>query len=132
VAAFVFYAGAMNTMLHGWVAWYRLTRDGQQTQATVTRRQPEIHQTCHFEFSVGTRNYQGSDQGCHAQIGDVVQITYSPTDPSFATTASPKEELLGQILGALGMSCLAGVIVAWRMRSRQRRNGAAAGRPTIG
>src|SRR5262249_3032912 len=44
VVAFVFYAGAMNTMLHGWVAWYRLARDGRQTLATVTRRQPEMHQ----------------------------------------------------------------------------------------
>ncbi len=130
VAAFVFFAGAMNAMMRGWPAWYRLARDGQVAQAKITRLQPEIHQTCHFEFSIGPKAYEGSDQGCHAQIGDTVRITYAPTDPSFATTASPKEELTEQVVGALGMACLAGVSVWWQVRRKQRASSAAAGCPT--
>jgi hypothetical protein len=110
LAAFAFYAGAMNTMMRGRPAWYRLARDGRHAQATITGRQPEIHQTCHFTFSVGPNEYQGSDQGCDAEVGDTVQITYSPTDPSFATTASPSGELSTEIAGAVGMSCLAGLV----------------------
>ena len=130
VAAFLFFAGAMNSMMHGWPAWYRLARRGQHAQATITRRQPEIHQTCYFEFSVGSQRYEGSDQGCYGRVGDTVRITYSPTDPSFATIASPKGELTGQVIGALGMSCLAGLSVGFQLRRSQRRNRAAEGRPT--
>ena len=126
----MFYAGAMNAMMPGWLAWYRLAQKGHHTQALVTRREPESHQRCFFEFTVGTQKYEASDDGCHTQVGDRFLITYAPTDPSFATARDPAGELATQILGALGMSCVAGLLVAWQLRRKQSDNSAVTGRPT--
>jgi hypothetical protein len=129
LAVFAFVAGTMNAAMVGWLAWYRLSRDGQQIQGTITRREPEIHQTCYFKFNVGPKKYEGSDQGCHRQIGEIVLITYSPADPSFATTASPRMELIEQVVGAVVISCAAGLGIGWRLRREHCRSGTV-GRPT--
>ena len=66
IAAFVAFsvvAIIMNTMMHGWLAWYRLAREGKHVQATITARRPEFHETCHFTYTVASRTYEGADQG---------------------------------------------------------------------
>jgi hypothetical protein len=131
LAVFAFSAGAMNAATRGWFAWYRLSREGQQTQGTIIRREPGNHHTCYFEFHLGPNEYEGSDQGCHLQIGEAVSITYSPREPSFATTASPAGVLTEQVLGAVAIACLTGLGIGWRL-SRQRREAGIVGRPTSG
>jgi hypothetical protein len=118
LCAFVFFAGAMNTLMRGWPAWYRLAEQGQLAEARITGRQPEIHQTCTFEFRVGTDLHTGSDGGCEARVGDTVRITYLPGDPSFATLRLPRGELIGQVVGSVLMSAFAGLVVGVRMRKR--------------
>jgi hypothetical protein len=118
LCAFTFYAVVMNVAMHGWLAWYRLAVNGRETQARITRRQPENHQTCHFEYKIGSETYQGSDEGCSFEVGSIVPVTYSPTNPAFATTWSPQAELLTELLGAILMASVAGVIAAWRVIRR--------------
>jgi hypothetical protein len=117
VLAFV--ATVMNTAMPGWPAWYRLARDGQRTQARVTRTWPSNHQQCDFLFSIGPAQHEGSDGGCPAHVGDVIQVTYSPTDPSFVTVRNPRSELIGEVVGALGVALLVGGVVWWQKRGAQ-------------
>jgi hypothetical protein len=118
--AFTFFAVAINSQPHGWFAWYSLWRSGQETQATVTRRLPERHQTCFFKYTVNAKEYESSDQMCQSQVGEKVSVTYLPADPTFVTLASPKGEFALLVLAPLFVSALAGVIGAWRAKARLR------------
>ena len=119
--AFMFFATVINIQPHGWLAWYRLSNSGLETQATITRRQPEIHQTCFFTYTVNAHEYEGSDTRCHSQVGASVSVTYLPTDPTFATLASAREQFAFLVLAPFFMSALAGVIGAWRVKVRLRK-----------
>jgi hypothetical protein len=121
LGSFLFFAGAMNASKHGWFAWYQLVAKGQHAEARVTARRPEVHQTCDFTFSTGSEVRTGSHSGCDTAVGDVVRITYLPSDPSFVTISNPKEELAGQVAGSLGMSVLAGLGTGLRVRWQRRR-----------
>ncbi len=121
VVVFTFFTIAINSQHHGWFAWYHLSQLGQKTQAVVTRRQPEIHQTCFFKYTVGSREYEGSDQGCGSQVGRTVLVTYLPADPSFATIASPTEQFAFLVVTPFLMSALAGAVGAWRSKARLAR-----------
>jgi uncharacterized protein DUF3592 len=121
LGAFVFFAGAMNTSEHGWFAWYQLAGRGQHAEARVTARRPEVHETCDFTFSTGSEVRTASVSGCDTAVGDVVRITYLPSDPSFVTISDPKEELAGQIVGSLGMSAIAGLVTGVRVRWQRRK-----------
>jgi hypothetical protein len=118
--AFTFFAIVINIQPHGWLAWYRLSCSGQETQATIVRRQPEIHQTCFFQYAVNSHKYEGSDQGCHSQVGETLSVTYLPANPTFATLASPREQLAFLVFAPLFLSALAGVFGAWRTKARLR------------
>jgi len=118
---FVFFAVLFNAQPHGWAARYQLARGGMEAQATITRSQPENHQLCYFEYIVNSKRYEGSDDGCSADIGHVVKIWYLPSDPSFSTTKSPVGEFVFSVFGPLLLSVFAGIVAAWR-RSRRRRS----------
>ena len=118
---FTFFAVTMNIQPHGWIAWYNLSNSGRTTLATVTRLQPEIHQTCYFKYMVNSQWYEGSDQGCHSQVGETVSVTYLPDEPTFATLASPKEEFALQLFAPLFLSTVGGVLSAWQAKRRLRK-----------
>ena len=118
---FTFFAAVINIQPHGWLAWYRLAYASQDTQATITRRQPEIHQTCFFTYTVNAHEYQGSDTRCYSQVGASVSVTYLPAEPAFATLASPGGQFAFLVFAPLFMSALAGVIGAWRVKVRLRK-----------
>jgi hypothetical protein len=111
----------MNVVMLAWPTWYRLSTVGQKAEARVTAIQPELHQTCHFEFPVGATTRDGSASGCPAAVGDVVDITYLPNDPTFTTLRDPKEELVGEVVGSLGMSAFAGLVAGMRAKSRRQK-----------
>jgi hypothetical protein len=118
---FAFPSIVINTQQpHGWIDWYRLATLGQEAQGRITRVQPEIHNTCYFDYSVNTIQYEGTDQGCNSQIGQLVTIKYLPTEPSFATTSSPIEELTFIVIGPLALSIFGGVGTAWSFSRRRR------------
>ena len=115
---FGFAAVVINLQPHGWVSWYRLATEGRKADATITGRQMETHQTCEFEYIVAAVKYHGTDQGCRVEVGGRVSVTYQPTDPSFATTASPSRELIALILGPLTLALVGGTLSAWSVRRR--------------
>ena len=119
--ALTFFATIINIQPHGWLAWYRITYSGQVTQSTITRVQPEIHQTCFFKYTVNAHEYQGSDTRCYSQVGASVSVTYLPAEPAFATLASPGGQFAFLVFAPLFMSALAGVIGAWRVKVRLRK-----------
>jgi hypothetical protein len=120
IIVFAFAAIVINTQAHGWVAWYRLATDGRKTDATITAKQSQLHQSCEFEYMVGAIPHRGIDQGCQLEVGQRVLITYLPMDPSFATTASPTRELATSILGPIALAMLGGMLSAWSIRRRGR------------
>lgn len=118
--AFTFFATVINSLPHGWLAWYRISYSGQEAHAVITRRQPENHQTCFFKYMVNSQEYEGSDQGCDSQVGETVLVTYLPKDPTFATVTPPKEQLAFLLLTPVVMSALAGVFGALQARAQLR------------
>jgi hypothetical protein len=118
--AFAFFSIAVNAQSRGWDSWYLLASHGREARATVTRTQPESHQTCYFFFSVDAKRYEGADQGCSAEVGQSLTIRYLPTDPSFATSSSPIGQLAFLVFGPLVLSVLGGVLAAWRVVQSSR------------
>ena len=126
-ATFIFPSVVFNIQPHGWIDWYRLATLGQQTQGKITRKQPEIHQTCYFEYQtcyfeciVNSIPYEGADQGCHSDVGQFVVVKYLPKDPSFATTSSPIEQLTLMVLGPFALCVFGGAGAARSVSRRQR------------
>ncbi len=115
---FLFFSIAINIQAHGWVSWYRLAVHGQEVQGAITGRRPEIHRKCYFEYTVKSHRYQGADEGCHSEVGQLVTIRYLPAEPSFATTSSPTEQLAFLLLAPLALSVFAGAMTAWRVLRR--------------
>lgn len=122
-AAFLFFAVAMNMQRYDWATWYRLAKAGIETSATVTMREPYNHQTCGYDYVVAGVKYEGRSQGCHHEVGATMRIQYLPDDPSIAVIGSPGEELATEILGAVLLAVVAGLIHGYRLR-HQRRGGA--------
>ena len=121
VIGFAFFTIAINSQTYGWLSWYRLYQSGQETQAVITRQQPEIHQRCFFKFTVNSRVYENWGDGCSTiPVGNEVPVTYLPADPSIVTLNSPGEELASLVFGPLVISLLAGLVGAWQTRARLR------------
>jgi hypothetical protein len=116
----LFFLVAINFVARrGTVDWYRMTRFGQRTEATITRSEPRNHATCSFQYFVAWRQYEESDTECHSELGQVIEVTYLPSEPSFATVQSPQENLAFVTIMPVGMSALAGLLAAFR-GSRRR------------
>jgi len=115
----LFVAIVFNIQSHGWIAWYQLAAHGRLREATVSKTDPQDHNTCFFEYVVDSIKYRSSDQGCEFEVGQRVTVTYLPTEPSFATTASPAAHLASSIGLPFVLCALAGIGTAQRVR-RQR------------
>jgi hypothetical protein len=111
----IFFSIGVNTQSRGWYSWYLLATHSQEIQGIVTRTQPEIHQTCYFSYSLNSRQYEGADQGCTAKVGQLLTIRVLPTEPPFATSSSPIEQLAMLTLGPLALSIFGGLMTAWRV-----------------
>jgi hypothetical protein len=111
----LFFLVAFNFVARrGTVDWYRMTRFGQRTDATITRTDPRNHATCSFKYIVASRQYEESDTECHSEVGQVIAVTYLPSEPSFATVQSPQDNLAFVTMTPFGMSALAGLLAAIR------------------
>jgi hypothetical protein len=117
VAALAFFLMAMSLSKPGLHDWYLLAKTGRDAQAKVVRFRPEYHQSCDFEFQVGSETHTGSMSGCRAHVGDHVHVLFVPAAPWFASMADPINQLVGMIFGAFLMSVVAGVVVGLRIRS---------------
>src|SRR5436189_256102 len=123
-AAFVFILSAVITNVisaHSWVDWYRMTTYGVATQAIVTMWQrTKAGYFCNLRYSVDGRTYDASNARCPGTttVGESISITYLPSQPSFATGTSPREELASETLMPAAFSVFVGFWAAWRRRKR--------------
>ena len=123
ITAFTFYAIAMNVATPGWYSWYEMSMNGQMTEATITKVQPEVHQNCYFRYEVKGKQYDGFSSGCsHLSIGQEMSVMYLPNNPSVVTTKEPKGELFFMVLAPLLLSSVAGVIVGVRHSKASARD----------
>jgi hypothetical protein len=118
---------AFNRRTPDWRGWYELTENGRHAEATVTRVEPQNHATCSYAFTVNGVAYHGSEQSCaeashvageHTRVGDPIQITYDPSDPSVSTWGSSRE----QLEFALGFTLLVPILAGGFAFSAATRN----------
>jgi len=89
-----------------WAELYALQRHGIHAAAIVTRVDTANHAMCQYSYSVRDHAYTGAKEGCAGgrAVGDSVDITYLPKDPS-VSVASPINGLLrDEIIIDLGLS----------------------------
>ena len=116
---FAFFAAVINSQPRGWASWLNLAMSGERAEAIITKRQPENHQTCYFEYKVESVVYEGADQGCHFEVGNRVEITYLPRDPSFSTTDSPSKNLMFLVVAPLALAMIGAFSTAFRLSRRK-------------
>jgi hypothetical protein len=117
--AFAFFATAINCQPHGWVDWYHLANSGQVAVATVTQLEPENHQSCLFSYAIGSHVYASSAGGCAVPAGQRVVVTYLPSDPSFVSLQSPREQFTFLVSAPIIMSVFGGLLASWRWARKQ-------------
>jgi hypothetical protein len=117
--AFGFFLIATNSQQQGWIGWYQLADSGQPLDATIVSLQPEVHRSCRYRYTVDSVTYERSEGGCEISVGSNVQITYLPSDPTFATIRDPRSELCFRVLGATLLSIIAGFVTAFRLALRR-------------
>jgi hypothetical protein len=110
--AFAFFTIVPNLVGHSWLAWYKMSKTGQWTEAVITKIEPENHQGCGYEFVVNAQKYTGWDSGCASYgVGSSIKIMYLPDKPSFSTTRNPGGELMFVVLAPFLMSVIGGIMV---------------------
>jgi hypothetical protein len=113
-------AAVLNTQNVGWYSLFKLAVYGQATTGTIVEKQPQFHQTCKFEYQIGTAIFQGRSQGCYAKLGERVQVTYLAENTKISLLASPARELVTQIIAVLFISLFAGMGAAISMKRFQK------------
>lgn len=113
---------AFNLPEHGWLSWYHLAVSSQEVHGRITGRQPKDHQTCYFEYTVNSVKYEGADEGCHFEVGELVTLKYLPADPSLATTASPVEQFVLMAIVPIALAIFGGFGAAWQAYRRKSKN----------
>ncbi len=120
VGALAFYWITMNVVGRGFGPWYRLARTGVATTATITAVDPSQHGRCDFRYEVDGRTLNGRDSGCaKLGVGATLAIAYLPSDPDFATSRDPVDELEFEIFGPLVLSFIGAGIAAARFRGKE-------------
>jgi hypothetical protein len=76
-----------------------LDERGVHATATVTRTEPNNHNTVYYSFVVAGRNYADSGaahgpnpEAADLRIGDRIQIVYDRTDPRVSCACDPREQ----------------------------------------
>jgi len=125
VLAFTILALYFNLTQHGWIAWYRLHSDGRTTAATITQLNPTNHNGCRYAYSVASRSYTHSEEGCADDhlLGDVISVTYSPSDPAFATVDDPLDRLRTALIVNLLVPTAAAIGIAGIVLQSRRKRG---------
>ena len=117
-----FYWITVNLADHGFLAWYRLARDGRPVTATITAVRPDNHAGCSDEYRAQGRTLRGHDCGCsRLGVGGTLQVTYLPDDPTFATNADPMGQLEFEIFDPLALACVGALVAAARFKPVEER-----------
>jgi len=69
---------------------YQLAAHGKRVTATITHIDRSDHNSCSYTFTVGERAYSRTAYGCadSRNPGDLIAITYLPSDPNSNVTGS--------------------------------------------
>jgi YD repeat-containing protein len=98
----------------------RLALHGQVAEGRLTAIRPKEHQTVRYTFHAAGRAYEGVDQGVGA-VGDAVQVTYLPSDPTVSTLDDPAREAADDRFAlffvAPALLVLVTAFMSWRLRS---------------
>jgi hypothetical protein len=112
ILAFTFFTIVPNLVGHSWLAWYKMSKIGRQTDAIITKLEPENHNGCRFDYVINMKRYDGWASGCAQYgLGSALKITYFPDDPSFSTAKEAQSKLLFLVLAPFLMSAIGGIMV---------------------
>ena len=112
LVAFVFFSAVINSQPHGRASWYLLAVSGKEIPAVITGSSAANHNICYFEYTIESVRYSGADEGCKSAERKSITVTYLPSDPSFATSSAPFEQLALMIFGPLALSIFGGTMSA--------------------
>lgn len=121
LVAIVFVATVSNLQSCNTYCWYRLAMFGRSSAARVVAIDRRDHNTCRFEYTVNSRQYLSSEQGCHFNVGERITIHYLPDEPSIGTSADPLSELVQMIIFPLIAGLISGSAFAAQLRRSRRR-----------
>jgi hypothetical protein len=124
VACLVFVAVGFQLAGPGWQSAYGLVHDGKPVPATVTELKPTDHDGCVYAFTVAGRQYSAQESRCgeDLHVGDVITVTYLPSDPRVSTTDSASDHLTTAIAFTLGLPTAIAGLVGWEVSRRRRRD----------
>jgi len=106
--------------------WTALDERGVHATATVTRTEPNNHDTVHYSFVVAGRTYADSAANAHSpnpsaadlRVGDRIQIVYDRTDPGVSCACEPRERMYAagfvpRAIASLFVSSLVALMLTW-------------------
>ncbi len=109
-------AAAVIALLMGqsnWLSYYRLSNDGIDTEAVVTKKSCENNSSFSYLFTVGGLSIEGSGSDgngnplCKAlKPGDHVQVSYLAAAPQTNLPGNPKERLGKETAGIAAAALL--------------------------
>ncbi len=91
-----------------------LMLSSRQAYAVITK--PHLqHDTCRYELQLENKLYNGTGYDCgHAPEGAYVDVYYWPANPGVASTLRPGDNLLTNLLVAVGILFVATLISIFR------------------
>jgi len=82
----------------GWWRYLRLTRSGIHGAGLVDRTERENHCLAEYVFMVDGRQFRGVDNDCEATVGQKVEVTYLPTEPSVSCRGTARQRLYNELV----------------------------------
>ena len=106
--------------------WTAIDERGVHATATVTRTEPNNHNTVHYSFVVAGRTYTDSGpsygpnnpSAADLRVGDRIQIVYDRTDPRVSCACEPRERMypagfVPRAIASLFVSSLVALMLTW-------------------
>jgi hypothetical protein len=129
-ATFAIWLGVTN-----WGEYYRLANAGRQVRGRVVSKEADNHQAVRYSYVVDNKIYtavgragNGNPRFEDLAVGEVVSVTYLPTDPAKSALGNPSRLLRHETRSALGAAVLLPAVVVWPIiwwwgRGQRRRPG---------
>jgi hypothetical protein len=109
------------TMWPSIAAMRRIENAAALTQGVVVKFEPSDHQRATFRYTVDGKEYEGSELGCTATVGQRVRVYYLPEDPAVSSLSSQRGAFRRNVLGIIVVYAffLAGGIIMYLRASRR-------------
>jgi hypothetical protein len=110
---------------------YRMVARGVASPATVTEIHPKVHNTVHYEYSVGGLSYRGAMQSWppnpeigKLEVGQTVIVYYDRARPGKSVLGAPNAMLEDELAAVIAAALIMPTIIVLRLRWWIRRLGA--------